>query len=123
MEMLVYELSDDINHIKMHWEFTEIIVKENKNSFFHKYILNMDISPNILYKAFKFIISLNLAILEQIIYHSVEENTIFHSIYIIHHYSNHSCECMCQNITHHPETPYLSLEPILHYAFSILCIG
>ena len=81
MEMLVSELSDDISHIKMHWEFAEIIVKENKKSFFHKHILNMDISPNIPYKAFKFIISLKLAILEQIIYHSVEENTIFHSIY------------------------------------------
>ena len=32
--MLVYELSDDINHIKMHWEFAEIIVRKNKKSFF-----------------------------------------------------------------------------------------
>ena len=32
--MLVYELSDDINNIKMHWEFAEIIVRKNKKSFF-----------------------------------------------------------------------------------------
>ena len=29
-EMLVYELSDDMNHIQMHWEFGEIIVRKNK---------------------------------------------------------------------------------------------
>ena len=32
--MLVYELSDDINHIKMPWEFAEIKVRKNENSFF-----------------------------------------------------------------------------------------
>ena len=53
-EMLVYELSDDINHIKMHWEFAEIIVRKNKKSFFHKQILNMDISLNIPYRAMEF---------------------------------------------------------------------
>ena len=44
--MLVYELSDDINNIKMHREFTEIIVRKRKNSLFHKQFLNMDISLN-----------------------------------------------------------------------------
>ena len=38
-EMLVYELSDDINHIKMHWELAEIIVMKNKKSFFHDFFL------------------------------------------------------------------------------------
>ena len=52
--MLVYELSDDINHIKMHWEFAEIIVRKNKKSFFHEHFLNMDISLNIPYRAMKF---------------------------------------------------------------------
>ena len=32
-EMLVYELSDDINHIKMHWEFAEITVRKKKKKF------------------------------------------------------------------------------------------
>ena len=52
--MLVYELSDDINHIQMHWEFAEIIVRKNKKSFFHEHFLNMDISLIVPYKALKF---------------------------------------------------------------------
>ena len=52
--MLVYELSDDINHIQMHWEFAEIIATKNKKSFFHTKKLNMDISINISYRAMKF---------------------------------------------------------------------
>ena len=32
--MLVYELSDDINHIKMPCEFAEIIVRKKEISFF-----------------------------------------------------------------------------------------
>ena len=54
-EMLVYELSDDINHIKMHWELAEIIVMKNKKSFFHDFFFNMDISLNIPDKALKFL--------------------------------------------------------------------
>ena len=53
-EMLVYELSDDINHIKMHREFAEIIVRKNEKSFFHDHFSNMDISLNIPYRAMKF---------------------------------------------------------------------
>ena len=52
--MLVYELSDDINHIKMQWEFAEIIVRKNKISFFREHFLNMDISINIPYRVMKF---------------------------------------------------------------------
>ena len=51
--MLVYELSDDINHIKMPCEFAEIIARKN-DFFFPKHFLNMDISLNITCKAFKF---------------------------------------------------------------------
>ena len=51
--MLVNELSDDINYIKMHWEFAEIIVRKNKKSFFHGKSLNMDISLNISCKGLK----------------------------------------------------------------------
>ena len=40
--MVVYELSDDTNNIKMHRLFAEIIVRKNENSFFHKHFLNMD---------------------------------------------------------------------------------
>ena len=32
--MLVYELSDDINHITMHLEFAEMTVGKTENSFF-----------------------------------------------------------------------------------------
>ena len=32
--MLVYELTDDINHIKLHREFAEIIERKNKKVFF-----------------------------------------------------------------------------------------
>ena len=32
--MLVYELSDDINHIKMHWEFAENNSKEKQKIVF-----------------------------------------------------------------------------------------
>ena len=32
--MLVYGLSDDINHIKMHLEFAEMTVRKTENSFF-----------------------------------------------------------------------------------------
>ena len=53
--MLVYELSDDINYIKMHWEFAETIVRKNKKSFFHEKSLNIDISLNISYKGLKFL--------------------------------------------------------------------
>ena len=49
----MYELSDDINNIKMHWGFAEIKVRKNENVFFHKHLLNMDISLNNLYKALK----------------------------------------------------------------------
>ena len=35
----MYELSDDIGHIKMHREITEIIVRKNKNVIFHVYVL------------------------------------------------------------------------------------
>ena len=52
--MLVYELSDDINHIQMLWEFAEIIVRKNKKLFFHEHFLNMDISLIVPYKALKF---------------------------------------------------------------------
>ena len=31
-------------------------------------------------------------------------------ICIVYHYNYHSCECMCLNIVHRPETPYLSLK-------------
>ena len=51
--MLVYELSDDIDHMKMHCEFAEIIVRKNKKTFFNDFVLNMDSSLNIPYKAFK----------------------------------------------------------------------
>ena len=57
--MLVYELSDDINHIKMHLEFAEITARKNKNSFFHKHIFNMDISLNIAHKANTFSTSIH----------------------------------------------------------------
>ena len=53
--MLLYELSDYINHIKMRWEFAEIIEMKNKKSFFHEHFLNIDISLNILDKALKFL--------------------------------------------------------------------
>ena len=43
----MYKLSDDINHITMCWEITEIIVRENENMFFHVHFVNMDISVNI----------------------------------------------------------------------------
>ena len=49
----MYELTDDINNIKMHWGFAEIKVRKNENVFFHKHFLNMDISLNNLYKALK----------------------------------------------------------------------
>ena len=52
--MLVYELSDDINHIKMHGEFAEIIVRKNKKLYFYEHFLNMDYSLNIPYRALKF---------------------------------------------------------------------
>ena len=52
--MSVYELSDDVNHIKMHWEFAEIIVRKNKKSFFQECFLNMDILLNISYRAMQF---------------------------------------------------------------------
>ena len=32
--MLIYDLSDDINHIKVHWEFAEIIERKNKTKKF-----------------------------------------------------------------------------------------
>ena len=32
--MLVYQLSNDINQITMHWKITEIIVRKNENVFF-----------------------------------------------------------------------------------------
>ena len=51
--MLVYELSDDINHINMHSEFAEIIVRKKLKSYFHKHFLNMDFSLNIPDKALK----------------------------------------------------------------------
>ena len=44
--MLVFELSDDINHIKMPWELAEIIEWKKKE-------FNMDISLDIPYKALK----------------------------------------------------------------------
>ena len=52
--MSIYELSNDIDHIKMHWEFAEIIVRKDENVFFHKHFLNMDFPLNIPYNAFKF---------------------------------------------------------------------
>ena len=52
--MVVYELSGDIDYIKMHGELTEIIVSKNENVIFHEYFLNMDISLTIPYQAFKF---------------------------------------------------------------------
>ena len=52
--MLVYELSGDINHIKMHCEFAEIIVRKNKKSYFHKHFFNIDFSLNITYKGLTF---------------------------------------------------------------------
>ena len=33
-EMIVYEISDDINHIKMHGDFTEMTERKTGNSFF-----------------------------------------------------------------------------------------
>ena len=52
--MLMYELSGDIIYIQMHCKFPEMIVRKNDNVFFHKHFLNMDISLNIPYNAFKF---------------------------------------------------------------------
>ena len=52
--MVVYELSGDINYIKMHGELTKIIVSKNENVIFHEYFLNMNISLTIPYQAFKF---------------------------------------------------------------------
>ena len=51
---LVYELSGDVNYIKIHGELIEIIVSKNENVIFHEYFLNMDISLTIPYQAFKF---------------------------------------------------------------------
>ena len=46
-ETLVCEPSDVIKHVYMHWEFTEIEARKNKNQFFHEHFLNIDISFNI----------------------------------------------------------------------------
>ena len=50
-EMLV---SDDKNHMKVHWECVKIIERKNKKSFFSQTFFNMDILLNIPYKALKF---------------------------------------------------------------------
>ena len=52
--MLVNELSGHINHIKMHFEVTEIMVRKSENVIFHQHFLNIDISLPISYKPFKF---------------------------------------------------------------------
>ena len=46
-ETLVCELSDDIKHIYIYWEFAKIEARKNENLFFHEYFLNIDISLNI----------------------------------------------------------------------------
>ena len=52
--MIVYRLSDDINHITMHGEFAEILVRKKENVYFYKHFSNMDISLNIQFKALRF---------------------------------------------------------------------
>ena len=56
MEMIIYELSNDIKLKEMHWEFTEIMVSKtiNKKLIFCKHFLNMDISAAITYNSSKF---------------------------------------------------------------------
>ena len=51
--MLVNELSGRINHIKIHYEITEIMPRKNENVIF-QHFLNMDISLPISHKPFKF---------------------------------------------------------------------
>ena len=46
-KMLVYELSDDMNHIRMHLELIKLIVGENEDVIFHDYFFNIDISLTI----------------------------------------------------------------------------
>ena len=52
--MLVNELSGHINHIKMHYEITEIMVRKNENVIFHQHFFNIDISLPISCRPFKF---------------------------------------------------------------------
>ena len=52
--MLVNELSGHINHVKMHLEITEIMVRKSENVIFHQHFLNIKISLPISYKPFKF---------------------------------------------------------------------
>ena len=47
MEMIIYELYNDIMQKDMHWEFTEVKVTKNVNMIFGKHFLNMDISAPI----------------------------------------------------------------------------
>ena len=48
--MLVCELFDDINQMKMHCEFTEVMVVKIENSTFHRYFLNINVLLNISYE-------------------------------------------------------------------------
>ena len=43
----MYGLSDDIEQLKIHGEFTEMMVVKNENVIFHEQFLNMDFSLNI----------------------------------------------------------------------------
>ena len=52
--MLVNKLSGHINHIKMHFEITEIMVRKRENVILYQHFLNIDISLPIPYKPFKF---------------------------------------------------------------------
>ena len=47
MEMIICKLSIDRMQKKMHKEFTEIMVTENKNSIFPDQFLNMDFSVDL----------------------------------------------------------------------------
>ena len=55
MDIVIYELCNDIKQKDMHWEFTKIKVSKNENLIFCKHFLNMDISAAIAYNSTKFV--------------------------------------------------------------------
>ena len=101
-----YELSDDINHTNMHLEFTE------KNGQKKCYVTRR-LAEQI--RHFQGSISGIRArtphLRNSIINHQRQILSLIQCV--IYHYDCHSCVCMCLNVTHHPETHYLSLKDVL----------
>ena len=52
--MVIYQLSDDISQIELHFELTDIMVGKKENVTFPEPFLNMDISLNIALRSIKF---------------------------------------------------------------------